>query len=189
MTKQQIELSIKTTKLQLSFWDKLAHYGIVVFLLFIPLLSLFFYLKGIFNGTKQAAKTSDFFLLIIPTFLTLIFYKIQSDRLKFKQVFTSLSRQALLNIVEKVGRDLRWYIDPIEDRCIIAKTHPSFFSGSWGEQVTILFDKDRVLVNSICDPDKRSSVVSMGRNKKNENRLIAEIEHASRQQVVLCHGS
>ena len=60
----------------------------------------------------------------------------------------------------------------------MAKTHPSFSSGSWGEQITILFDNRTILVNSICDLDKKNSVVSMGRNKQNENTLINEIKKA-----------
>ncbi len=66
----------------------------------------------------------------------------------------------------------------MDEKIIIAKTHPSIFSGSWGEQITILFDDDRILINSICDPDKKSSVVSMGRNKKNVSKLLEEINQA-----------
>jgi hypothetical protein len=63
--------------------------------------------------------------------------------------------------------------------CIIARTSPGIFSGSWGERITIILDKNRVLINSICDPEKRSSVVSMGRNRKNCRTLINEIKNAA----------
>ena len=66
------------------------------------------------------------------------------------------------------------------ENAIMAKTRPGFLSGSWGEQITILFDGNTILVNSICDLDMRGSVVPMGRNKKNMNRLIEEIKKASR---------
>ena len=90
-----------------------------------------------------------------------------------------MTREELDPIFEKVAKELEWTLYVNNKKMIIAKTHPSFFSGSWGEQITILFDKNRVLVNSICDLEKRSSVVSMGRNKKNMNRLIDEITKAS----------
>ncbi|WP_136668314.1 hypothetical protein [Flavobacterium sp. H122] len=86
-----------------------------------------------------------------------------------------MTREELDPIIEKVAKELEWTSYVVNKKMIIAKTHPNFFSGSWGEQITILFDKNQVLVNSICDPDKRSSVVSMGRNTKNMNRLIEEI--------------
>ena len=98
-----------------------------------------------------------------------------------KIVETNLSRDELDKIIYQISTELKWKIFTTNKRIVEAKTFPSFFSGSWGEQITILFDNKRVLVNSICDLDKRSSVVSMGRNKKNTVRLINEIEKASRQ--------
>ncbi len=180
MTERQIELSLQTNKLQLKFWDKVSHFGIVGFLLFIPLLFLFFHLKDFLNGTPKQIRQGKISFIVVPTLLAILFYKLQSDRLKFREVFTSLSRQQLTEIIEKVGDKLKWYPEEISENLIVAKTHPSFFSGSWGEQITILFDTNRVLVNSICDPDKKISVVSMGRNKKNVNTLISAIETASR---------
>ena len=91
-----------------------------------------------------------------------------------------MTREELDKIINQVATELKWTIFSTNKRIVEAKTFPSFFSGSWGEQITILFDNKRVLVNSICDIDKQSSVVSMGRNKKNINRLIKEIENASR---------
>ncbi|MBX2930574.1 MAG: hypothetical protein KF781_01365 [Chitinophagaceae bacterium] len=179
MTEQQVKYSLQTNKLQLNFWDKVSHFGIVVFLLFIPLLFVFFHIKDSLNGAPKPIKEGEIYFLIVPTLLAILFYKLQSDRLKFKEVITTLPRQHLNTIIEKVSAELKWYPEEINKNVIIAKTHPSFFSGSWGEQITIIFDTNRVLVNSICDPDKKSSIVSMGRNKKNENKLIKEIETAS----------
>ncbi|MNE69185.1 hypothetical protein D3C80_1648940 [compost metagenome] len=119
------------------------------------------------------------YFLIISILLGLLFYKLQLDKLNFKELHTTLSRQQLAVIIEKIGIELKWHPIEMSDDIFIAKTYPSFFSGSWGEQITIMFDTNRVLVNSICDPDKRSSITSMGRNKKNVNRLIQEIEISS----------
>ena len=180
MTKKQRQLSLQTNKLKLSFWDKVSHFGIVGFLFLIPLMFVFFHLKDAINGTPKSLKEGEIYFLLIPTLLGLLFYKVQLDRLKFKEVHTMLSRKELADIIEKVGTELKWHPEEISDDIVIAKTHPSFFSGSWGEQITILFGKNKVLVNSICDPDQKSSVVSMGRNKKNINTLVKEIESASR---------
>lgn len=59
------------------------------------------------------------------------------------------------------------------------KSNPRLWSGSWGEQITILFYKNRVLVNSICDLEKQNSVASYGRNKENMAKLIEEIKKAN----------
>ncbi len=180
MTEKQKQFSIRNKKLRLSFWDKVSHFGIVIFLFFIPIISIFVYLKDTVNGTPHQITDGEIYLFLIPTLLALVFYKIQADRLKFKEVHTALSKQELKAIIEKTGNILNWHPKQITDDFIIATTNPSFSSGSWGEQITILFDNNRVLINSICDPDKKSSVLSMGRNKKNVTKLIEDIQNASR---------
>jgi hypothetical protein len=180
MTDQQIDQSIETNKLKLTAWGKFEHYGIVFFLFFIPIVPLFLYFKDLLNGNSKEINGGMLLFTIIPFILGLLFYRLQHNRLNFKIAETNLTRDELDKIIHQVSIELKWTIITSNKRIIEAKTFPSFFSGSWGEQITILFDNKRVLVNSICDLDKRSSVVSMGRNKKNTNRLIDEIEKASR---------
>jgi hypothetical protein len=172
MTAKQIEDSLNQNKLQLSFCDKANHFGIVIFCCFISACGAFLP-KDHFN----------IYFVIVPALIGLLFYIIQSNRLHFKEIHTTLSRQELGDVIKKIGHELEWHIAKTASKYLIAKTDPPFVSGSWGEQITILFDKDRVLVNSICDPGKKSSVVSMGRNKKNMRRLIEEIEAANRTFV------
>ena len=179
MTSEQIKYSIDTGEMKLGTWDKFTHYGIVGFLFLIPSMLIFLHLKDYFQGTSRPFREGEIWFMIFPSILGLLFYRLQKSRLKFKSIDTKLTRDELDPIIEKVANELEWTSYVINKKIIIAKTHPSFFSGSWGEQITILFDKNRILVNSICDPDKRSSVVSMGRNKKNMNRLIEEIKKVS----------
>ncbi|MCU7571618.1 hypothetical protein N4T16_10285 [Riemerella anatipestifer] len=179
MTNKQIQYSVETGELKLGIWDKFTHYGIVGFLFIIPVMFIFFHTKDYFQGISRPFIEGEIWCVIIPSILGLLFYRLQKNRLKFKQIETKLTREEIDPIIEKLATELEWTPYLINEKIIIAKTHPSFFSGSWGEQVTILFDKNRILVNSICDPDKLSSIVSMGRNKKNMNRLIEEINKAS----------
>lgn len=180
MTDQQIDQSIETNKLKLTNWEKLTHYGLVGYFFLVPTIALFLCFVDLVNGTTKRLNSEMFLLVIVPFIFGLLFYRLQRNRLKFKIVETSLTRDELDEIIHQVSTELKWTILTTNKRIIEAKTFPSFFSGSWGEQITILFDNKRVLVNSICDLDKQSSVVSMGRNKKNTNRLIDEIEKASR---------
>jgi len=182
MTNEQIKYSIETGKLKLGNWDKFTHYNIVVMLFFITAIFIFFLLIDYIEGTHNLFIEGEIWFMIIPSILGLLFYRLQRKRLKFKIINTRLTRKQLYPIIEKVAKELEWIPSVpkiINGKVIIAKTHPSLFSGSWGERITIIFDEDKVLVNSICDPDRRSSVVSMGRNKMNMNRLIEEIKIAS----------
>jgi hypothetical protein len=141
---------------------------------------LFLYCKDLINETAKGFNVGMLLFIIVPAALGLFFYRLQRNRLKFKIVETNLTRDELETIIRQIATERKWTIFESNKRIIEAKTFPSFFSGSWGEQITILFDNKRVLVNSICDLDKQSSVVSMGRNKKHTTKLIEEIEQASR---------
>ncbi len=179
MNEEQIEYSIKTNELMLSNWDKFNHYGIVSFLIFIPTVFIFLHLKDYFLGKPYPINGADLLFSIIPLLLAYIFYRIQKNRLQFKVVETNLTRYELDKIIQNVAVVLKWAIQLNNNKIILAKTSPKFFSGSWGEQITILFDNNKVLINSICDLNKRRSVISMGRNKENMDTLINEIRKVS----------
>jgi hypothetical protein len=176
MTNEQIKYSIQTGDLKLGTWGKLTHYGIVLICFLIPATIIFLYLNDHLEGKLRPLQEGLIWYLIIPPILGILFYRIQKKRLKFKTIDTQLAREQLDLIIEKVANELEWIPIFANEKVIVAKTSPGFFSGSWGEQITILFDDKRILVNSICDPDKQSSLVSMGRNKKNMNRLIEAIK-------------
>jgi hypothetical protein len=179
MTPEQIKNSLKTQELKLSKSQKFTHYTLVVFFFIIPATLILLHLKDIIKGTPKPMLENEIWFLIIPPILGFLVYLIQKKRLKLKSINTNLTRSEIDKIIENVAKKLEWHFYTKNDNVIIAKTHPSFFSGSWGEQITILFDNKRILVNSICDPDKKSSMVSMGRNKRNRNTLVEEILKAS----------
>ena len=185
MTDYQINYSIETGELKLSFWKTIKHYGIVFFLFSIPIMLMLFsllfsYLKDYIEGTPKHIREVEYWIIIIPIILGILFYRLQKKRLEFKTIETQLTRKQLEKIINRVANELEWIPYMATENAILAKTRPAFLSGSWGEHITILFDGNKILVNSICDLDMRVSVVSMGRNKKNMNRLIEEIKKASR---------
>jgi len=171
--------SLQTNELQLSLWNKISHYGIVLFLLFVSATLPIIHLVKYFQGDGPSFMSGEIWIIIIPFILSLLFYWLQKSRLKFEIVDTRLTHAELINLINTAGKKLEWSMVTSSEKAFIAKTNPSFFSGSWGEQITILFDKHRVLINSICDLDKRSSVVSFGRNRKNVDTLKESIEKAN----------
>jgi hypothetical protein len=181
MKKEWIQLMIENETLKLKFTDLLIHYSIVLFLLFPFVLTLFsFVQKYILHNYKGVRSPEEMFLATLPFgIIAIAFYFIQRNKLKFKTVETNLSKEKIKEIIEKTAKELEWYPLIINERIIIAKTHPKWWTGSWGEQITIVFDKSRLMINSICDPDKKTSVVSMGRNRKNVNTLIENIKIAN----------
>lgn len=179
MTNEQIKHSLETRELNLSNIQKFTHYALVFFFFMIPATLILLHLKDILNGTPKAMLENEIWFLTIPPILGFLVFLIQKKRLKLEPISTNLSRSEIDKVIENVAKKLEWHLIIKGNNVIIAKTYPSFFSGSWGEQITILFDNKRILVNSICDPDRKSSMVSMGRNKRNRNTLVEEILKAS----------
>lgn len=97
--------------------------------------------------------------------LALFFYYIQTRRLRFKVIDISVSEDQFLDAARRAAQELGW--QPIEINSDIVITKSSFSWRSWGELITIIRDRERTLINSICDPDNTLSVASWGMNKKN----------------------
>ena len=181
MTIKQINYALLRGKLKLKFMDYIHHFGIVVLMFSVSIFSLFLYFKDSLNNNSKTFNKDIFLLIIISSTSGLIFFKIQHTRLNLKIVETNLERKEIDKIIHNVSISLHWFIITHNNRILEAKTFPSFFSGSWGEQITILFDDSRILINSICDLDQPSSIISMGRNKKNINTIIEEIIKANEE--------
>lgn len=179
MTKEIFKKSVATKTLQLSNYKKFKHFEPALFILIVPLVFLFLFLKDYIDGSPKPISQTILLLIIIPTIIAILLYILQRNRLKFKTVKTTLHRTELYQIVIKVAADLEWNIHYQKGNVILADTSPGFLSGSWGEQITILIDGNNVLINSICDLNTKMSLVSMGRNRKNMNTLIREIEKAN----------
>lgn len=179
MTSQQIKRSIETGELQLSSGQKFTHYSIVFFFTLIPLVWIAMIVYNYIIGKAPFFDEILMYFMTIPIILVLLFYIIQKRKLKFTIIETTLTRDELNSIIANVAQRLEWMTFNNNKSFYIAKTYPGFLSGSWGEQITILFDKNKLLINSICDPDK-ISIVSMGRNRTHVTTLIEEIKNAQR---------
>lgn len=181
MKKEWIPIMIETGQLKLKLMELLTHYMVVIFLSIPFLMNLYSLIQehlldsytGVRNPEDMLVATSPFGILAI------IFFFIQRNRLKFKSIKTKLSKEKINEVIEMTAKQLDWNPVLIDSRLIVAKTNPPLLTGSWGEQITIIIEKNHILINSICDPERMSSVVSFGRNRKNIRTFIENIKNAS----------
>ena len=179
MNNQIIKKCLEENELHLSIRNKINHYWAVIFALIIPICFLSYKIIDIVNKTEKPSKDGDIYLFVIPIILSFLFYLLQKKRLSFKIVETKLSIDEIYKVVDETAKALGWIINQKTNKYLTANTNPKFTSGRWGEQITIIFIANKILVNSICDLNKKSSLVSMGRNKKNEQTFISNIKRAS----------
>jgi hypothetical protein len=184
MTPQQIKRSIETNKLQLSFWDAISHYLIIMLFAFVPVLFALLTLYNYIYEIDRPYVEGNIWIYIVPLILSLFFYILQRRRLQFTIIETTLNRGKILALAENISMDQNWDIIRKSKTLFIAKTNPPLLIGSWGEQVTLVFNGKKILMNSICDPDKKSSVVSFGNNKRNAEKIIAGIKRAEMESLL-----
>lgn len=181
MTPKQFKQSVQKGELSLGFWDSLTHYMICIFILII---TISFFATRISDGEQLSFDLETVATLIIPSAISALFYLWQKHKLKFIKINTSLSLEKIKEILELISKEQNWYIDKSTKNIFIARSQPGFNLRSWGEQITVLHEKGIVYVNSICDPEKRSSIISGGMNRKNKKLIIERLLSASNYPIV-----
>ena len=158
---KMIETGILILTKQQVFW----HYSIVPFLLVAPLMTTFYlfqHLTNTYTGVRPIEDLAFAYIFVLPA---VAFYFIQKRRLKFKVINVSVDKDTFKEAVYQTSQELKWTIEKTTTLAIVAKS--GFNWKSWGERITIIWCSDKILFNSICDPDRIPSVASYGMNKMN----------------------
>lgn len=167
MTQHQIQRMKETETLELTKGQTFWHYSIVLFLLIMPVLTTVDVFKYYVTHTYSAARPIEDLILtgfiwILPA---IAFFIIQRRRLKFKTFNILVDKDIFREAIKQTAKELEWTIEQAASDTFVAKS--GFSWRSWGEQITIIWFSDKILFNSICDPDNRPSVASFGMNRVN----------------------
>lgn len=164
----QIEMMTTKGRLKLTFGQMIDHYFIVVFLLLVPAFTAYEIYKMYVTHTYEGVRSSSELLTASLPFLILsiAFIFIQRSKLKFQKIKLDHTDEQFQTAIKLTIEDLKWQIEH-NDANYFRAYRPWNWTSSWGEMITIIRDKERLYINSICDPNKTSSVVSWGWNKRN----------------------
>ena len=84
--------------------------------------------------------------------------------------------QEFQEAIQRTASEYEWKIER-NNKAVFRAYRPSNWTGSWGEMITIIRGKDALLLNSICDPNKTSSVASFGWNKRNIETFLKHLSN------------
>lgn len=178
-----VDRCIKSGELQLTKDERWSHFLPVTYLVIAAIsfaaFGIYKIIEKIFSGELIL---SDFGIILGSLFFILasyLSYRMQKNALQFFIIRSDSLLSKKYKIVNSVGKKLNWKKVFEKDNIIIGKT-PFNFS-SWGEQITVIFYQDKVLVNSICDPDKKTSIY--GPNHKNINAFFYKFEAAKQKRI------
>lgn len=174
--KQPINKMILQKRLHLNFWGLLSHYALPLIFIGLAAMSLFYYiqyLNGSYSGRPimDILRTGSIFLI-----LALLGIIIQNRRLKFNAVPINSTKEEIVAAIEKTAKKRKWFLKNRESGFYQFYTIGGFSTGSWGELITIIVDKNVLFFNSICDPYNRPSVASFGQNRKHKNELFRNLD-------------
>lgn len=170
---EDVSEMIATNRLKLNRWDWFSHFWPVFFLLLPPAFILF---SGItmllekYKGVRSFGEMSFIFYIFIP--LAILMYIVQNKRLYFTTITTALTYNEIEEAIDTTAKQCEWGLRERNNNFIQASHTGSFWTGSWGEQITMIIMEHKLLVNSICDPERRSSIASFGQNKKHIKSLV-----------------
>lgn len=167
MTSHLIQQMKDTETLVLTKGQLFWHYSIILFLLIAPIMATVdvfkYYVTHTYQGVRTIGEMAAWsYLPLIPA---IAFYINQKKRLKFKIICVVVDTDSFMNAAKETSKELKWEIIEKNSNLVIARS--GFSWRSWGELITIVKDNDRILFNSICDPDNRPSIASWGMNKLN----------------------
>jgi len=168
MTGEQYDQSIKTGELQLSVWGKIKYYFLAVFLFFASLLCL---CGLLFDHSKNFVKLPVGFI-IIPAILGVLVYIIQKPGLKFQVIETNLSKKEILLLIKKLCDEQKWSLVSQEDDVLVANS--DFSAWQKTKKITILFDRNKVFVNSIYDPNFNKSGIDLFGNNREVIKIVID---------------
>ena len=174
------QASIEAGELRLGRWDKFNHYFPVYVLFGISVSMPGFWLYDQVIGLPKPSVihpgdlTFNLFIFI-PLVLGVLVFRSQKQALRLVSVKTGRERSENRELVRKAAKTLQCSIAVAAENEFVGITNPPFRSGSWGERITVLFEGDEVFVNSICDPDKQTSLVSCGRNGANVRVIVRRL--------------
>jgi hypothetical protein len=180
MKEKFIKKSFETKFLQLEWWEIMTHYKILVIFYMLPFFTFILTITNLLSITHLNSPRGIYIGSVISLFIGFLVHIIQKRRLRFTEIKTNLKRDQLITLLNDLIINKKWLLTYSNEYILIFKTRPKFSEISWGEQITILFGLGYILVNSICDPARPSSIFSNGRNSQHIETLKVRIKSACR---------
>ena len=162
----------KTKRLKLTIHQTLIHYEIAIMLLFIASLFGWWLIEMNVTSTYTGVRTAEELINVsLPFFLLAIFFAIiQYRRLKFKEFYVTFTDEQFQEAVERTVNEFEWRIDKNEETFFRAYTWD--WVTNRGEMVTIIRERNRLLINSIRNPN---GIASYGWSSKNIKTFLKNL--------------
>lgn len=169
---------MKTQRIKLTNLQFFSHFEPVWFLI---LLLLIFTINLFFESSTSGVFLKEFkkllFTLYFPILLvTFLIAFLQYRRLSFKVFKVEFSEDQFKEALKRTTAELKWKVTLNRKGKVVAIRN-GFWSGSWGEMISIEKESGFIYINSISDPNRALSLFSYGWNSRNINTFIKNLSN------------
>jgi len=151
----------QTRKLTLPKTQMLLHFFPVFVFLLIASICFFISLVAHEHHLSLDFKFLSLTAILIAIYL---FYR-QFNQLNFTSIQATLTEQEFRDMFEILAKKMNWLAEYSGESYVVATIE--FKWSNWGTLITLIRDKDCILVNSICDLHNKPTTTSWGQNKRN----------------------
>lgn len=159
MNEENARAAIKSSRLRLKGLQLFNYYGPCISFATVPILF------PLFGPVDDVV----FPIIIIFSILAVVAGFVQYNGLKLHQFALEVHKTEALAKLEDFAQERKWFVFKPTDNVIEMVTPMNFLN--WGQRITVIFDENKVLVNSICDPSKKMALTSWGQNYSNVQKI------------------
>lgn len=167
------------SRIKLTLKQRLTHYMIVIYLLFIPITISSFSIYDLLTNSDQKRISDDdlWIIIIVSVSLAILFYLLQYHRLRYKKITLHFTEDQFQEAIRRTGSELNWKIQKNSHSLFRALVPINGF-GNWYSMLSIEKHKDKILMNSICDPNNRANAFSYRANRRIVSTFLSHLNES-----------
>jgi hypothetical protein len=172
----------KPQKLKLKGEQLFTHYAFLVILLAVPVFNMISVIQILIGRYEGVRNLTDHLVVSLPfVVLGVIFCFRQNQRLYFKEYKIAHTDRELQEAIRMTADQLNWTIGTNNKGYLRAFRDGEGFDW-WGQMITIVYDNNTILINSISDPNIKPTFTSLGWDRKNVKAFIKNLETIKRKR-------
>ena len=183
LREKDIKKIIKKRRLNLSLSEYFLHYSAGIGIFIVPIINAYFLILYFFSGEKEKLErvTEEiefpFLLLIISVGIFIKKYK----SLEFEKYNIKIDNEKFNRVIQLTSEELNWNKVTQNENYYQGLSESNLIG--FGEKVTIVKNKNFILINSIENPNNWWSNFSFGGNRKNKKTFEKNLKASVQQRV------
>lgn len=154
MVEELKPITLTPKRVKLKNIELLSYYSTSLLLMVLPLINGFFLIKDHLLGQEESFQLviSGLPITYISLSISIFLFLTLSWQLSYSKIDGKIDDTVFKNVIKQTAEELEWKITNQSDNYVVAETAPERFMFKQGKRISILKNKNRILINSISSP-------------------------------------